>query len=355
MLKKCTFIFLLFAFLKVFPQKIDINEGLQAYWDFQTYNGGMDSLFKGTPKNALLSQSDLHNRALSLEGENSYIAISNGINFFNHFTIAFWLKGNDFSKEQVILNQQGKNNKNFQLKLLNKELNFDCSDEYGSSNSISTQLELDVNKWYFVTLVCYNSTFTIYLNSLKIIETDNFDLNIREKQEKDSLFIGALQEGHFSFNGLLDELMIYNRAINEEEIKYLFNNHFPNPLAKPIVASAINNRIPVILDSMISKNKTLNIIYFDDGLVDKDTISIYFNGKKIVDKEGLTNKSKTVKVELIPYQNNYISLFAENLGDIPPNTAKVIVYVNNVKHELTVSSDFINNGTLQFYYNPDNK
>jgi hypothetical protein len=43
-------------------------------------------------------------------------------------------------------------------------------------------------------------------------------------------------------------------------------------------------------------------------------------------------------------------MYAENLGSIPPNTALMIVYDDNKRHEISISSSKTSNGMVRFIY-----
>ena len=45
---------------------------------------------------------------------------------------------------------------------------------------------------------------------------------------------------------------------------------------------------------------------------------------------------------------NEISMYAENLGKIPPNTALAVIYAGPKRFELPLTSNFIKNATLRF-------
>ncbi len=43
-----------------------------------------------------------------------------------------------------------------------------------------------------------------------------------------------------------------------------------------------------------------------------------------------------------------ISMFAENLGSIPPNTALCIIYAGEERFEMSMASTYIKNATIRF-------
>ena len=100
--------------------------------------------------------------------------------------------------------------------------------------------------------------------------------------------------------------------------------------------------------------KRINISIYDNGTVDGDTVSIFFDGKQVVTKKRLTTTPISVDVELDESVNLHtLILYAENLGSIPPNTALVIVTTASGKRfELYSSATLEKNAALVFEYKP---
>jgi hypothetical protein len=60
-----------------------------------------------------------------------------------------------------------------------------------------------------------------------------------------------------------------------------------------------------------------------------------------------------MKVSINPQSpNNYLILYAHNLGEISPNTAAVAVLIGGQEYKLTLTSDLKTSGALNFVYEP---
>lgn len=92
----------------------------------------------------------------------------------------------------------------------------------------------------------------------------------------------------------------------------------------------------------------IKIDLYDNGIVDDDTVSVFLNGSKIVSSRRLTASPLHMELELDDMEENEIKLFAENLGEIPPNTALMIVMVNGKRIELNLSASLDNNAVVIF-------
>jgi hypothetical protein len=85
---------------------------------------------------------------------------------------------------------------------------------------------------------------------------------------------------------------------------------------------------------------------YDNGKIDYDTVSVYFNRDPIVIKRLLGIQPIIISIVLKPGFNE-IALFAENLGDIPPNTALCIVYAGTERFDINLMSTLATNGTIR--------
>ena len=128
---------------------------------------------------------------------------------------------------------------------------------------------------------------------------------------------------------------------------------------KPVIKTnklptTTNGRIDKELQRIVVHDKKIKLNIYDNGTIDGDTISIYYNGRVILKNKGLTANPLVVEVELD--QNialHSIVLFAENLGSIAPNTALVIFTTTDGKrYELYSSATLQQNAAIVFEYKP---
>jgi hypothetical protein len=91
---------------------------------------------------------------------------------------------------------------------------------------------------------------------------------------------------------------------------------------------------------------SIRLYLYDNGRVDNDTISVFLNRRPVVLNQGLSVKPIILPIRLAPGENE-ISLFAVNLGDIPPNTALCIIYAGNKRYDINLSSTLAVNGTIR--------
>jgi len=92
---------------------------------------------------------------------------------------------------------------------------------------------------------------------------------------------------------------------------------------------------------------SLKVTLYDNGEVDNDTISVFYNRKLIARKQMLSAKPIELTLAL-DTSINEISMFAENLGTIPPNTALAIIYAGEQRFELNLTSTYNKNAKIRF-------
>jgi len=96
------------------------------------------------------------------------------------------------------------------------------------------------------------------------------------------------------------------------------------------------------------RDANIKVEIYDDGEVDNDIVSVYFNGGMVIDKKTLTAKAHSFMLNLEQGKANELVLYAENLGEIPPNTALMIITDGVNRYEVRLSADLKNNASVRF-------
>jgi len=100
--------------------------------------------------------------------------------------------------------------------------------------------------------------------------------------------------------------------------------------------------------------KKISLSIFDNGVIDGDSISIFFNGKLLMTHQLVSEKPIVLDLELDEKRvKNEIVLFAETLGTIAPNTALVVVNYGGKRYELFSNADLDKNSVLIIEYHRD--
>ncbi len=92
---------------------------------------------------------------------------------------------------------------------------------------------------------------------------------------------------------------------------------------------------------------------YDNGAIDGDSISLFFNGRLLLSHRRLSDKAITLNLKIDEKIDlNELVMYAENLGEIPPNTALMVVTDGDNRYEVRISSDLQQSGVIRFKYKP---
>jgi zinc protease len=116
----------------------------------------------------------------------------------------------------------------------------------------------------------------------------------------------------------------------------------------PKKETTTGNRKNVVLKTIETKSADIKIELYDNGEIDGDEVTVYFNGNVVSSKAKLTDKAITINLKGIKNATNELVMYAENLGTIPPNTALMKVYCDGQTYELRIESDEKKNGAIRF-------
>ncbi len=106
-----------------------------------------------------------------------------------------------------------------------------------------------------------------------------------------------------------------------------------------------------VLVQTIETSDTVKLTLYDNGQIDGDTVTLFHNDSIILYKHGLTASAKMISF-VVTESNSLqtITMMANNLGTIPPNTALLVIETNGKKYEISLSSDFSSNAMVKFIY-----
>jgi len=111
----------------------------------------------------------------------------------------------------------------------------------------------------------------------------------------------------------------------------------------------IEKRKSDILKTIEIDNKIISVDIYDNGEVDGDSISLFYNKKLLLSNKKLSEKaiSLTLNIEN-DNDDNELIMYAENLGTIPPNTALMVITDGKKRYEIRITSDLEKSGVIKF-------
>lgn len=115
--------------------------------------------------------------------------------------------------------------------------------------------------------------------------------------------------------------------------------------------SKLEKRKNLVLKTIEVESGTVKIDLYDNGEIDGDSISLFYNGKLLLSNKRLTDKSISLNLPIESNQNtNELIMFAENLGKIAPNTALMVVTDGSNRYEIRITSDLEKSGVIRFIH-----
>lgn len=123
-----------------------------------------------------------------------------------------------------------------------------------------------------------------------------------------------------------------------------------DPIPIPMVS---NNRINNLLKELTVTDPRVTVSLYDNGEVDGDTVSVYLNNKIVLFQKRL-NATPLQFSLLLDKTNNLqeITVVADNLGRIPPNSALMIVEAGEQQFRVQITSTEQKNAVVRFRYDP---
>lgn len=122
-----------------------------------------------------------------------------------------------------------------------------------------------------------------------------------------------------------------------------------------------NGPIPRVL--LERENKLVRTIYtdeewvqidlFDNGTIDNDTISVYHNNIQVVKSARLAFNPISIRIKNTETNHTHeLVVVAENLGEIPPNTALMVITAGRKRYEVFLASNEERNAKVVIQYSP---
>lgn len=135
----------------------------------------------------------------------------------------------------------------------------------------------------------------------------------------------------------------------------------PARQAGPTVTATIPPRWPIGIEDKFQQRKktlvaefplsgdTLEIHFYDHAEIDGDSISIFLGNRLWKDHILLKATPFTIKLAIAELgAQTELTMVAENLGSIPPNTSLMIAYINGQRHEARLESTENSSAMIRF-------
>jgi len=161
-------------------------------------------------------------KAFYYNGFGDYTLIGNDLQLINdssHFTISAWIKPNLLTEGQnTILGEREPNGHNYQFAVIDHSIYFslwDKGNEHMFTGNPGTIME---NEWQMVTVTSDGSNLRLYWNDMLDSE---FPGTYVPDSHPSELYLGTWDGFSDMFDGEIDDVRFYNRALTQEEITQL--------------------------------------------------------------------------------------------------------------------------------------
>jgi len=242
---KLLFFMGVFCFLLVFSGKVSADS-LVAHWKFDEGSGGTASDSSGSGNTGTLYNMDesdwvegMLNTALDFDGSDDYIEVPDDLSMSfgtGSFSITFWIKQPVYNGGTILINGSSNNPPS------GRRYEIVSTSSYGGSTvgALVFVIDDDSNKKYtnsgttFVSddwlhCACIHDTSTqriyIYKNGEEVSSAgaDTGDIN----SPSEPLYIAQNENNGDRFDGMLDDIRLYDYALSDSEIETLYTSVYP--------------------------------------------------------------------------------------------------------------------------------
>ena len=122
----------------------------------------------------------------------------------------------------------------------------------------------------------------------------------------------------------------------------------PPPVKVPEILKTRSNELVKVLTV---SSPEVKVKLYDNGQIDGDIISVYLDNKLIISSKMLTATPIVVSFNINEEDEVHeLTMVAENLGSIPPNTSLMIVEAGTQRFDVRITSTEQKNAVVKFKY-----
>jgi hypothetical protein len=120
------------------------------------------------------------------------------------------------------------------------------------------------------------------------------------------------------------------------------------PVVNYVIVDEFRKRENVIAEEIQVDADSVSVDFYDNGEVDGDSISVFFNNQLLTFNRLLSTKAMHFRLGLDQTKElNEVAMFANNLGSLPPNTALMVVSDGKKRYEVRLSSSLDKNAVVR--------
>jgi hypothetical protein len=219
--------------------------------------------------------------ALTFDGVNDYVKVTNTpeLNFQEGITVSCWIKPKSLPEKESFILSHGSWQNRWKLSITPERLLRWTVNTVSGIADIDAPIPIESNQTLFVTATYDGKSIMVYVNgSLAGFKA----LTGKIRQTNIPLLVGQMtpDESSYNFNGLIDEVMIYNHPLIPTEIDALYHTY----------TSGIFSPFGISEKMVAFPNPASSILYLNSSLIQEaNTIEIVNVSGKIVFSQNINN------------------------------------------------------------------
>ncbi|MHA1876717.1 MAG: LamG-like jellyroll fold domain-containing protein [Promethearchaeota archaeon] len=193
------------------------------------FNGNHNGILNGGNNTEDISEAGKINRALHFDGSSDYVKVDYDSELYSdEMTFSFWVKSDksNYAVNGVVIGMWDYSNNNRQWNILigsgDDKYKISVSNDGSASETLDTNISVDTDWHHFAFVVDNNAkTWDWYYDGEKqttITATKSYT------NQNSFLVIGNLDGGSFGFDGLMDDVRLYNSKLSTTEIEEIYNS-----------------------------------------------------------------------------------------------------------------------------------
>lgn len=142
---------------------------------------------------------------------------------------------------------------------------------------------------------------------------------------------------------------ITTRKVDTPIVKWEQPSTAKGPIPKVLLERENN-----LIKTIYTNEQVATVEIFDNGTIDNDTISLYHNNKLVISQAKLTYTPIRLKIDCSGDNKRHeLIMVAENLGEIPPNSALMVITAGKKRYEVFLISNEQRNAKVVIEYKPE--
>lgn len=190
------------------------------------------------------------NSALAFNGTNDFIAITHdaGLNVGDNFSYSFWVKRNGGLGSDRYIIQKGAGPGAVRYTTTNKIV----FDKPGTGNIAVSNRAITDSLWHYIVVTKNGAAHAIYIDGVDDTLRPSGNQTLVDNASDFALGSNSGGTGGF-FKGDIDDVRIFNKALTQKEITYLYNNNVGTENNLPVIYRRFSFEIDITSSSSKSE------------------------------------------------------------------------------------------------------